>query len=317
MSTEPRSNAADTPERERWLPPDFFIVGAAKAGTTAFHRLLSEHPGLFLPEHKEPHFYALANTTAPLLRPDGKPAMIMDSVIHDQGAYRALFAERGQRVAGEASISYLYLPGTAQTLRRECPDAKIIAILRDPVERAFSSYLHLRRELLEPLTFERALAAESERIAGNVGLLWRYVDAGRYARQLDPYLAAFPRERIHIVIYDDYRADPRGTLREVFRFLGVDDRFEPDTDARVNVGGEPRSGAVHRLLKLPHALPGAVKALPGAGRVRAWIGSARSSNLTRPELPKAAREVLIETFAPDIPALEALLGRRLPGWARP
>lgn len=293
---------------------DFFLVGAAKAGTTAFYEFLSAHPQLFLPGLKEPHFYSLLTSGTTYLRPDGRPAMIMKTAVRDRADYYALFDGHDGRVKGEASSSYLYVPGTAEALRREHPEAKIIAILRNPIDRAFSSYLHLRREMLEPLTLERALLAEPDRIAGNVGLLWRYVDVGLYARQLEAFLAAFPRSQVHIILYDDFRSDPAATLRTVYAFLGVDAGFQPDTSVRVNVGGEPRNPSWQRLLKLPKLLPAHVKTLPGARHVRTWLVGMRGANLARPSMPTAARALLVEAFAQDVATLEAILERPLSQW---
>ena len=118
------------------------------------------------------------------------------------------------------------------------PAAKLVAILRDPADRAFSHYLHLRRDHLEPCaTFSEALSVEPERIAADWDWSFHYRTVGRYEQQLARYATLFPPRALHVELYEDLAADPAGVARRVFAFLGVNDTFQPDVG--VTIGGEP------------------------------------------------------------------------------
>ena len=152
--------------------PSFLIVGAQKSGTTSLYHYLSQHPQVFMSSVKEPNFFAFEGQQVDYRGPAGQPASINLYSVTDWDDYQRLFADAGAAVAlGEASTLYMAVPGTAERIRQRIPDVRIIAILRDPVDRAFSSYLHCRRTGREPYAeFETALQHERERIADNWGI---------------------------------------------------------------------------------------------------------------------------------------------------
>ncbi len=149
--------------------PNFLVIGATKSGTTSLYTYLKQHPEVYMPM-KEPNFFALEGREPPFFRgPEGwkEPSQ---KRITDLEGYRTLFAgASGEKAMGEVSPLYLYAPQAAYRIRRYVPEAKLVAILRNPVERAYSAYMHLVREDREPLGFAEALKEEERRIQSNWG----------------------------------------------------------------------------------------------------------------------------------------------------
>lgn len=294
--------------------PTFLVIGAAKSGTTALWAILRQHPDVFMPELKEPHHYAF---------PPGRPApafagpgATITEAVTDPDAYRALFAPAGAaRAVGEASALYLYLPDAVDRIAAALPGVRLVAVLRQPADRAFSSFQHLKRQGREPAaTFEEGLALEGERIRDGWGFLWRYRDLGHYPAQLRRYRDRFGDSRLLVHLYDDLVRDPLGVARRTYEFLGVDPSHVPDLSARPNVGGVPRAGWRGRLLGRSSPLRRAAgRALPARLRRRAGALADRQS-LERARLDPATRRRLTAEFRPEIEELAGMLGRDLGAW---
>lgn len=210
--------------------PNLFILGAAKCGTTSLHHTLNQHPEIAMSEPKEPCFFS----------PDFQ-------VVADPDAYFGLFAQRpSARFHGESSHLYFSTPEVAPRLRRLFPDARFIVILRDPAERAYSLYRHMRRHGHEILpTFGQALDEEHRRFAdpafrvGNPNAFWNYlyVRSSRYDEQLARYLELFPREQFFVLTLGEWRSDPEKWQQAIFRFLGVRTDVPISPEIR-NTGGQ-------------------------------------------------------------------------------
>jgi hypothetical protein len=307
-------------ENPRMTLPNFFIVGAAKGGTTALYYYLSRQPDVFMSGLKEPHFFAYEGARP---TPVGVgDQYLIDSAVIDIESYERLFEGARQRAIGEASTGYLFYPHVAARIAARLPRAKIIAVLRDPAERAFSAFTYLRREGREVLKdFEAALDAEPSRRASGWAPLWSYVEGGRYARQLEPYYAAFPSDQIKVVLSEDLEADTRGVVGEVLRFLGIDAPVVGDLEARFNVSGEPRSQSLNRLyrfLSQPHPIKPPVAAVLPVRVRKELVGRSRSFieriNQRKVSMPAAARARVCRTLYDDTVALEHMLGRDLTSW---
>jgi hypothetical protein len=206
--------------------PDFLILGAQKAGTTALFAYLRWHPGVTGPAFKEVSFFDR-------------------HYVHGERWYRAHMPLRRGRIVGEASPSYLFHPLGPERAAGMLPDVRLIALLRDPVDRAFSHYQHERALGRESLSFEDAVAREDDRMRGEVERMladpsyfshawwnYTYVARGRYAEQLDRWYAAFPREQLLVLFTDELASDPGGTYRRVLEFLGAAPR-ELDSYPRI------------------------------------------------------------------------------------
>ncbi len=181
--------------------PNFLIIGAAKSGTTSLYRYLEQHPQIYV-NGKEPGFFAYEGQTVQLGGPEDQERFNR-RVVTDLNAYEALFDGISTELAyGESSVAYLYIENTAHRIKQHVPDMRLIAILRDPVDRAFSSYLHLRRDGREPIAnFTLALQEENKRIQANWDYLWRYVQMGFYHKQLKPYFDLFGSSQIIIFTF--------------------------------------------------------------------------------------------------------------------
>ena len=292
--------------------PDFVVIGAAKAGTTSLRRYLDQHPGVFMADHGEPSFFAHEGETLNYRGPGDDEWQF----VTDLGAYRELFrpAPPGA-VRGEISPRYLYFPRASQRLHHYVPRARIVAILRHPVDRAYSHFLMNRARGCEPETdFEAALAMEAGRTVRGWGWDWRYVSLGLYQQQLMRYYAAFPREQIRNYLYDDWKT---GSLfADLFGFLGVDDTFRPDTSVRERVAALPRSYRLARVLDRGGVMTAlGRRVMPGdtAQRIKSHIVTRNA--VTPPVLADADRGHLYQRyFAGDCAALEDLIQRDLSSW---
>ena len=189
---------------------------------------------------------------------------------------------------------------------------KLIAVLRNPIEQAYSHYLYARRNTIEPLDdFVAALDAQAERAAAHWQPMFQYADFPRYAEQLERFLKVFPREQLKVFLYEELDSAPLGVLGEIFRFIGVNDHFKPDVSYRPNAGGVPKNEALQKLMMRPYALTRWAGALLPKDLRRRIKDAVSTSNMERLDMPSEARDRLRKALADDIHRLEALLGRDL------
>jgi Sulfotransferase domain len=299
--------------------PDVFIVGAPKSGTTAMDQYLAAHPQIFMAQ-KEMHTFGADLHFGPQF------------YRRDLDAYLAEFASRnGELHAGESSVWYLFSKQAAAEIRAFNPQARIIIMLREPAEMLYSLYAQFRFDGNEPLpTFEEALAAEEDRRAGRrisrqtyfaQGLVYR--DTARYADQVQRYFDTFGREQVHVIIYDDLKADVRATYCRVLKFLGVDaTRIETDFKV-INGNKSVKHSALRGFLNDPlvrstaltigRHLPRPVfTALHDVER-RLWKFNSRPEQ--RQTLAPEVQAQLQREFAPEVERLSHLLGRDLTPWS--
>lgn len=296
--------------------PNFIILGAAKAGTSALHRYLGQHPDIYLPPAKETNFLALDGTTPTFAGPgDGA---LNAACITSRESYEGAFSGAcGERAIGEASPLYLYDERTPEGIKRHVPHARLLAVLRDPVERTLSSFLHMIRDGREETTdFATALSRESQRVERNWEYLWHYTRVSLYAEQVKRYMDHFPKEQILFVLYDDFASDARGFLTLIYRFLEVAPDFEADISIRPNTTGIPRIGPLYDLLSRPNPVKAALQPLLPQPLKR-LATSLKLKNMKRPSIPTTVRTSLDELFRPDILALQDLLHRDLSAWMAP
>ena len=291
--------------------PDFLVIGAGKAGTTSLFHALSRHPMVFPSPRKEPRFFCF---DGPGAAPDGLRGFPL-GYVRDPAAYRRLFAgARPGQLAAEASTWYLTCPGAAARIRAAAPDARLIAILREPVARAYSHWLHCRREGAEPLSFEAALAAEPQRRAEGWAPHWHYLGQSDYAAGLAAYRAAFPADRLLVLLYDDLVRDLPAALRRVCVFLGIAPSSTPPAAPRLNTGGVPRSVALQRRIERRRwrAAPGGEPR--STARLRLLELASRLNTRPAPPMAEATRLALRDRFAPMVRQLEDMLDRDLSAW---
>ncbi|NNG03140.1 MAG: sulfotransferase [Inquilinus sp.] len=297
--------------------PNFLVIGAAKSGTTSLHHYLRQHPDIFMCPKKDTFFFNFDGREPDFGGP-GDNAWYEGRAVIDEAEYRALFAGvTNESAVGEACAGYLYDPDAPARIHRLIPDAKLIAVLRDPAERAYSSFMQQVRDGIETTTdFAEALSLEADRISQNWRPIWHYRNRGLYFEQMSRYLEHFDRSQLHICLYEDLQQNPIAMLKGIFAFLGVDPHFEPDVSARHNRAGIPASRILYRLIMSPNALKSVAKPLLPA-RLRAAVKSTVTESdalLHRPDLPSALRRQLVGGLREDVLALQEIVGRDLSHW---
>jgi hypothetical protein len=298
--------------------PDFFVLGAPKAGTTALHTALACHPQLYLSPVKEPKYFLCDGRPPPQ---EGGPgdAHSYREWVWSRSQYEQLFAAApGGTLLGESTPFYLADFAAHRRIRAAVPEARLIAVLRDPVDRAYSNWAHLWADGLETIDdFVAACAEEPRRRQAGWAPIWRYLETGLYGRQLQHLFTVFPREQVHLIRYLSLVEEPAATLDRVCRFLGVDEGIISEVPAR-NVGGY-----------VPPTLY--TRALRSVFRQGAGLGSHfppqvwRKASLPlqwliqrtpqhRPELLESERAELVDYFAEDIDIVERETGWNLDPW---
>jgi hypothetical protein len=213
--------------------PNFFLAGAPKAGTTSLARYLAQHPEIFMSPVKEPSYFASEVRSENFAAIEHRTAA---GLVADWKSYLALF--RGAKLAraiGEASVCYLWSPTAPGNIAEAIPQARILLVLRDPADRAFSQYFQgvARRRI--HWTFREHIDAGLADHDGLFRLTYPFLEFGDYAPQIRRYLHHFPAEQIHIRLYDDFQNDSQPFMREIFEFLGVNAGFTPDLSQRDHV----------------------------------------------------------------------------------
>jgi len=287
--------------------PNFLVIGAMKSGTTALYYYLEQHPEIYMSPVKEPNFFS-----------SQEQENAADTVT-DIGAYQHLFrGASGEKAIGEASHSYLYEPRAAAEIRRYIPEARLIAILRNPINRAYSHFLHMVRSGAEPVDdFAQALREEKVGIRRE-RTFQDYIGRGLYYEQLERYFGIFPREQVRVYLYEDLSDAPVRTVQDAFRFLEVDDSFVPDVSLRRNVSGQPKYRTLDGLLRRQSRIKHAAKIYLPA-RLRWRLSRAFDDLKTRnlvgpPPLQSEVRRQLIGVYREDILKVQDLIHRDLSGW---
>jgi hypothetical protein len=295
--------------------PNFIVIGAAKAGTSALYDLLDQHPQIYMSPEKEPMFFAFKDEKLDFRGP-GDDRSANYYAVTDLEAYQSLFKGVSDEVAvGEASALYLYHPKAPERIFRYIPEVKLIAILRDPVLRAYSNFLHLIRDGREPVPdFIQAIQQEESRISNHWEWFWHYRKLGLYYEQLKRYFDIFNSGQIRVYLYEDFTGDSLKVLRDIFSFLAVDDTFVPDLSIKVNVSGIPRNRAWHTFLREPNPIKDILKPLLPVRLGRRLKTNLHNLNLDKPKVAPEIRQELIPLFREDILKLQDLTQRDLSKW---
>jgi hypothetical protein len=298
------------------VKPNFFIVGAPKCGTTALYKYLQPHPNVFMPEIKEPHFFATDLGAYPRIK--------------TLEEYLALFAGTTAEhlQVGEASVYYLRSSAAIPGIREFNPDARIIAMFRNPVDMVYSLHSQLLYVSEENISdFEAAWRLQERRSRGfdlpptiRSPLLVQYAQVGQFGTQTRRLLSCFPREQVKLILYDDFAASPQQVYDEVIAFLGIphDRRTE---FPRINENKGARVAWLRRLYrKPPPVLRAAVRSLKravgsdGISAAKKKLVALNTVRERRPPLPPGLRAELVATFHEEVALLARLMGRDLSHW---
>jgi hypothetical protein len=310
--------------------PNFFVVGAPKAGTTSLYHYLGQHPEVYMSPIKEPNFFASE------IRPENVSEELQERVRRDMNGVKAYLQGRmsenrfggmvlewedylklfqnvkEEKAIGEASVLYLWSKTAAGNIFSRIPDAKIVIILRDPAERAFSQYLHGVTNGIIYESFRQHIYNGSRENNEKFRVGYPSLELGLYYEQVNRYLEIFPRENVRIFFFEDYRQRPARMLKELFCFLNVDSSFTPDMSRK----------------DLEPQVPRAVVFAPFLKRYGVWQRFKElSPRIFRSQLRKIAfrkrrslvmdsrdRAYLRDYYRDDILKLSNLLGRDLHHW---
>jgi Sulfotransferase family len=300
--------------------PDFLIVGAPKAGSTALHEALVAHPDLFLSPVKEPKFF-LCDGRPRAQRGPGDAHSVHEWVWRRDRYERLFDAAPPGSLKGESTPFYLWDRPAHVRIRALVPDVKLIAVLRDPVDRAYSNWTHLWCDGLEPeADFFTACDKEEARARAGWAPFWRYLGLGRYGEQLEHLLSCFDPSQVHLLRYRELVDDPSGTLDRICRFLGVrDGLLSGAPSSNVSAWVEPtvrnqvlrsavRAGAYAARFAPPQAWRAASAPL---------LRALQRGGGHRPPLDPQVRLALVERFRDDVATLERLTGGTYSDWLGP
>ena len=296
--------------------PTFLVAGAGRSGTTGLVEGLRTHPKVFVTQPKEPHYFALHGRTVDFRGP-GDDATINRVAVTDRSRYLDLYPREHDYLAlGDGSVSTLYYADRAvKEILRVNPELRVVVILRDPVERAYSSFLYMRARGFEPCANPiDALVDEPRRRAENWHHLWHYREMSRYAGGLATLQRGLGAERVGVWFHDALEADYQATVSCVLRFLDLPPHAGEGVGVpRVNVSGTARRPAIQRAIVATtrnELLRRTVKRTTSF-RLRERL---RRSNLQPSAVPPELRQFLDGAFDDDLAALSSLVTGSLPAW---
>lgn len=270
--------------------PNFLVIGAAKAGTTSLYHYLNQHPQIYMSPRKETYFFMSSN--------------------NELENYKALFKEANGEIAiGEATPLYLYNKKSPELIKNCLPQVKLIIVLRDPVDRAYSHFLYWRSQGQEPIVdFAKAIREEPIRIRDGYGINYHYINQGFYAPQLQCYLNLFDSSNIKINLYSDLVKNPSHFVKEIYNFLDVDDSFAAPTNQVLKKTAVPRNKVIDKILKTSNPVKEISKNLL-SNKIRKLI--ANKLLLSKPNISYNLRQKLIEIYREDILKTQRLVQRDL------
>jgi len=299
--------------------PDALVIGAPKAGTSALHAALAQHPSVFSSRPKEPKYYLCADAPPPAYSGPGDAHSQQEWIWRSEDYQRLFESAREDQLRIESTPFYLYLRNARRRIAEELPDAKLIAVIRDPVDRAYSNWMHLWSDGLEPVSdFPTAFRLERQRIAQGWAPFWHYRRLGFYGHQLEDLYKHADGDRILVIRYRELVTEPAALLDRVCTFLGLETgvvQTIPRENSRPYVAPGPTTSALSKVLRAgasagaffpPQVWRRASRPLTGLMQSR---GAA-----ARPSLDAATRASLVDEFAADLDRLERVTGQSFTDW---
>lgn len=292
--------------------PNLLIVGAAKSGTTSLHNYLNQHPEVFMPKVKEPKFFSSKVVSFPFKgRGDD---LVEREISKDLKSYKKLFEKHeDQYIIGDSSADNLYysskvIPHIKKTLGKE---TKIIIVLRNPVERAFSAFMHLKRDNREYLeNFSDALSEEENRIRDNFEFIWHYKRAGLYSNDVKNYLDNF--KNVKVILSEEIHKDIENQMKEICEFLEINSEFQFSTLQQFNSSGKVKNRLIQNIFS--SRLP--LKRKIGRIFPKSFKNKIKSRNIVKVEIPLKDKGFLLTYFKNDIIDLQRLINKNLSNWLK-
>lgn len=294
--------------------PNFLLVGAGRSGTTSLHHYLQQHPEIYVPGVKSPSYFYCHRPPVP--GDGGHEQITRDYFVCDTFSYESLFdAVQAEKAIGEVSPAYLASMGAIAHIADKLPMARIVIILRNPVDRFYARYVARYRDGLELRgTVEAVIAEEREKPLVRDEAVGTYLSAGFCSHFIEAYMERFSPEQLHVTFFDDLQADAADYMRKLFAFLQVDPDFEPDLSTRRNVsGGYIRNPLLRAVWTQSAPLRRAVRPYVAQG-LRDQLFRQVTRNTVPRVLNPATRRELLGIYRPEIEKLQALTGRDLAHW---
>ncbi len=311
--------------------PTFLIVGAVKAGTTSLHEYLQQHPDVYMSPVKETNHFSDADMLFDQFNVDYRQDVNVDlkkylagdmknkihiAHVRSWDDYRQLYKNvTDQRAIGEVSNSYLFCPSTAAAIHAKLPDVKIVMILRNPVERLYSQFLmNLKLGKIKEKNLLKEIEADQNKKVKGWGVSHLYLETGNYFAQVKKYVEVFPKERIMVILYDDYKRDPKTVMKNLFQFLGINPDFAIDMEQRYNEAGMPRFGKLNYWLT-QIGIYGLVKRI-FSPKLKEKIKGLIYTKENIPVITEEEKAYLQNYYRKDILQLSNLIGKDLSAWLR-
>lgn len=291
--------------------PDFLIPGAGKSGTSSLCYYLNQHPRIYIPSFKEPTFF----TTAQGFGNFSKGFKWYGDIFKDAGP---------DELCGEASVTYLFNPESPALIREHLGEVKLIFILRNPVERAYSNYW-------QDKTAGRAVA-DFSRLIDSVDLInydykfdfnfldqpanrgVAYLNASDYPQQIRRYLDCFPRENMLFLLFEELVRHDKDFFRRIFEFLGVDPGFTPQDMKKMNTSSRPRFPLLQRVIRNRRLRETFKEWFPWLKGPANWLSAINQASFSYPPMDEMTERKLYDFFRPRIDEVETLIGRDLSAW---
>ena len=291
--------------------PNFLIIGASKCGTTALYYYLKQHPEISFSDLKEPKYFSSVNESFPH---NGIGDRSVDRyAIKSLTEYKALFADIDNKRVGDASPDTLYFfDKTASHIKETLGDVPIVIMLRNPVKRAFSAFMYLKRDSREKLNFRDGLLAENIRLKDNWDFIWGYKKCGLYYNQVKSFTDNF--SNVKVVLQEDLKNDTSATLEDIHSFLEVDEKFKTDVSIKHNESGTPNNIFSKFLLSRNNIFSTVIRELMKRFIPRNLLEKVASKSLERMSILEKDEIALKPYFFNDICKLEKLINKDLSSW---
>jgi hypothetical protein len=294
--------------------PNFIIIGSAKAGTSSVYHYLSQHPEIYMSPLKETEFFIRVGQELEINEVQANE--VLNKGVGNLEDYRALFQGVKNEIAiGEATPGYLYHSWVPKTIQQYIPDAKLIVLLRDPVERAYSHFWHNVGNGRETLDFAGAIQHEKVRMNEKWGIGYYYVNRGFYYPQLKRFFDVFDPKQIKVCLFEDLIHNPTDTVQDIFRFLGVNDTYIPENISEKYLAfSRGKNKYIDKLLEGLNPIKSILKTF-----VPKQLGKSIINSLTtkdKPTFPAEIRRELVQGYREDIFKLQGLIDRDLSKWLK-
>lgn len=291
--------------------PNFIIAGATRSGTTSLYYYLKQHPQISFPNLKEPRYFSSIHLKLP--QQGIGDHTVDEKLITSLEDYKKLYEDIENKIVGDASSEYLTdSEHTPSEIHKLLGDIPILLILRNPVDRAYSAFYNLTRDGRETLTFEEALKEEENRIQKNWDVMWAYKKVGLYADQVKEFLDKF--SNVKILIFEEFSQNPEQGLKEIFKFLNIDENVNIDISTKYSHSGKPNNKFIGWLIRRDNPITYpfrtfALKIIP-----RSYLEKFASGILSKENIDDKTRKELYRFFENDIKKLEKLIDKDLSLW---